>query len=103
MSRRKTLPRYLQTLHERRRGQRMDQTRAAEAMRERGFKWSRQTLGQVENGQRRLSVDEFLAYCEVLGVEPADVRSRLDQEEGHDGLGACRTRSSTGSVGAAEG
>lgn len=36
-------------------------------------------IGKVETGDRRLDVIEFVAYCEALELEPAEVINQLKQ------------------------
>ncbi len=60
---------------------RLSQVDLAERMKEAGLKtWSRQTVGEVERGNRKVTVDELTALGPALGVpctrllDPAPVR-----------------------------
>ena len=48
---------------------RMTQQAFADAMRERGHKWSQATVWSVEKGERPLRLSEAASVAEVLGVE----------------------------------
>ncbi len=52
---------------------RLKQEDVAEGMRKLGHPWTRQTVGEVEQGRRNVTVDELLALGLVLEAAPFDL------------------------------
>lgn len=55
----------------------MAQQEVAQAMVARGFSWLQTTTAKTEAGQRPFRVNEFVALCSVLGVDPAVLISEV--------------------------
>lgn len=53
----------------------LDQKDVAERMREIGWKWVRQTVGETEGGRRRLTADEVLALAACLETTVQQIMS----------------------------
>lgn len=64
-----------------RRQRRMTQAVLAAAMRERGVPLHASTINRVEEGKRRVSLDELSKFAEVLGVSTSEFIG--DAEERH--------------------
>ncbi len=46
---------------------------AAERMRALGFQWVRQTVGEIEHGQRRIAAEEIFGLAQVLDTTAASL------------------------------
>lgn len=55
----------------------LDQATLALRMKKLGYNWHRQTVGQVETGKRRVTVDELLGLCIALGASLPDTTAPL--------------------------
>lgn len=59
---------------------RLAQKEVAERMADIGFAWHRQTVGQVEAGTRKLTVDEVVGLAAVLGTTVRQLLSPISLE-----------------------
>lgn len=58
----------------------MSQTELAEAMTAQGIKMHQPTVANIENGQRKVTVDELLLFAVALGVPPGMLLFGVGQE-----------------------
>lgn len=72
-------PLYIRVLRARRRSLNISQEQLGRRMKAKGYPWSRHIIIRLETGKRPLTVDEFLAVCPLLKLDPAEA---LDPDAG---------------------